>query len=214
MSILNPRTTTYEFLGPPGAFLVSVGVPIATYALYFACSESSGGCPPALATVPLHLSDPNWWRSLWDTDATLIYFAWYFFCVLAWAVLPGDRVSGTTLRTGETKQYKINGTILVLFCIFLSLTYAQHSPLTFLHSASPPVLFIATDSNPSPSYTTNGSASSPHLSSCPYSRLLHATLPHSNQASYWLWEEILEIIFMTYVHPIHPSIVYRLNSSS
>lgn len=107
-TILNPRTTTYEFLGPPGAFLVTVGVPIATYALYFACSESSGGCPPALATIPVHVSDPNWWKSLWDTDATLIYFAWYFFCVLAWAVLPGDRVSGTTLRTGETKQYKIN----------------------------------------------------------------------------------------------------------
>lgn len=115
MSILNPRTTSYEFLGPPGAFLVSVGVPIAAYALYFACSEASGGCPPALATIPLHLSDPNWWKSLWDTEATLIYFAWYFFCVLAWAVLPGDRVLGTTLRTGEKKQYKINGTILVLF---------------------------------------------------------------------------------------------------
>jgi delta14-sterol reductase len=126
MSILNPRTTTYEFLGPPGAFLVSVGVPIATYALYFACSESSGGCPPSLATIPLHVSDPNWWKSLWDTDATLIYFAWYFFCVLAWAVLPGDRVSGTTLRTGEKKQYKINGTFLVLFL---------HLPIPHLCSA-------------------------------------------------------------------------------
>lgn len=131
MSNLNPRTTEYEFLGPPGAFLVTLGVPITTYALYFACSESSGGCPPALASIPIRVSDPNWWKSLWDTEATLIYFAWYFFCVLAWAVLPGDRVSGTTLRTGEKKQYKINGTITFVF-FALSCVHVCSAFSTFL----------------------------------------------------------------------------------
>jgi hypothetical protein len=118
-SILNPRTTTYEFLGPPGAFLISVGVPITTYALYFGCSEETGGCPPTLVPerISLALSDPAWWKGLWDTQAALLYLAWYAFCLVAWAVLPGDLVAGTTLRTGGKKLYKINGTISVIFIV-------------------------------------------------------------------------------------------------
>lgn len=110
---LNPRTTSYEFLGPPGALFVTLTVPLITYALYFGCSEAAGGCPPDLSTVPnqirVALSNPGFLRGLWDTEASLMYLAWYTFCVVAWAVLPGDRVEGTTLRTGEKKKYKING---------------------------------------------------------------------------------------------------------
>ncbi|KAH9481505.1 Delta(14)-sterol reductase [Psilocybe cubensis] len=114
-SQLNPRTTKYEFLGPPGAFAISVGVPIMTYALYFGCSESAGGCPPkfaslsAVSEVVIHsVTSLDWWKALWDTEAALIYLAWYTFCVVAWAVIPGDQVSGTTLRTGQKLSYKIN----------------------------------------------------------------------------------------------------------
>ncbi|KAI6112045.1 ERG4/ERG24 ergosterol biosynthesis protein [Pisolithus croceorrhizus] len=89
---LNPQTTTYEFLGPPGAFLITIGVPVMAYALYFGCSDTSGGCPPSLDII----SAP-WWLGLWDTQASLTYLAWYMFCV------------GVQLRTGEKKQYKING---------------------------------------------------------------------------------------------------------
>ena len=110
-SELNPRTTSYEFLGPPGALLVTLGVPIMTYALYFGCSESTGGCPPPVSvdTVKDALTDWSWWASLWDTEAAIAYLAWYAFCVVAWAVLPGDWVEGTQLRTGGTQKYKING---------------------------------------------------------------------------------------------------------
>jgi hypothetical protein len=118
-SILNPRTTSYEFLGPPGAFLISVGVPVTTYALYFGCSEETGGCPPTLVPerIPLAFSDPAWWKGLWDTQAALLYLAWYAFCLVAWVVLPGDFVTGTTLRTGGKKLYKINGTISIIFIV-------------------------------------------------------------------------------------------------
>lgn len=112
---LNPKTKHFEFLGPPGAFLVSTGIPIVTYALYFACSEATGGCPPSGITVGrvFHaLSSSDWWKGLWDTQATIAYFAWYAFCVLAWAILPADEVSGTQLRNGSKKAYKINGTTL------------------------------------------------------------------------------------------------------
>ena len=108
---LNPRTTKYEFFGPPGALAVTLGVPFLTYALYFGCKEGTG-CPPPMDDVVNRFttatSDLNWWLSLWDTKATLIYFGWYVYCVAAWAILPGDWIDGVTLRTGEKKKYKIN----------------------------------------------------------------------------------------------------------
>lgn len=112
-SELNPRTTEYEFLGPPGALFVSIIVPTVTYALYFGCSERTG-CPPLpLSRLPDRVvsavSSLDWWKGLWDTQAALIYLAWYAFCVVAWAILPGDLVEGRPLRTGGTKSYKING---------------------------------------------------------------------------------------------------------
>ncbi|KAF8896452.1 ERG4/ERG24 ergosterol biosynthesis protein [Infundibulicybe gibba] len=133
---LNPRTTEYEFLGPVGAFFITLAVPITTYALYFGCSEQSGGCPPQLSTIPdqitLALSSPAWWRSLWDTEATVIYFGWYAFCVVAWAVLPGDRIEGVTLRTGGKKTYKINAfsTYLLALGITTGIIY-NYGPQAF-----------------------------------------------------------------------------------
>ena len=55
------------------------------------------------------VSDVNWWKGLWDNEAATLYFGWYAFCVVAWAVLPGDWVEGTQLRNGKRLQYKING---------------------------------------------------------------------------------------------------------
>jgi hypothetical protein len=112
LTSLNPRTTSYEFLGPPGAFFITLAVPTVTYALYFACSEQSGGClPTSLAVFPVvrALTSLAWWTSLWDTKASLIYVSWYFFCVLSWHLLPGDWVEGVALRTGQKLKYKING---------------------------------------------------------------------------------------------------------
>jgi Ergosterol biosynthesis ERG4/ERG24 family len=112
-SELSPRTTHYEFGGPLGALFVTLSVPITTYALYYTCSETSGGCPPPLWSLPTSFSQAvtslDWWKSLWDTQAFLIYIAWWAFCVVAWFVLPGDWVEGTTMRNGRKLKYKING---------------------------------------------------------------------------------------------------------
>jgi hypothetical protein len=121
---MNPPTAHYEFLGPPGALAVSLLVPVTTYALFFACNEQNA-CIPAFASdrVVAAVSDPDWWLALWDTEAALIYLGWYVFCILAWAILPGDWVKGTTLRNGEHQSYKINGTtFLFLFFLFFSPT--------------------------------------------------------------------------------------------
>lgn len=100
-------------MGPLGALFITISVPAFTYALYFGCSQASGGCPPSLDSlwprVTASLSDCAWWKSLWDSQAAIAYLAWYAFCMVTWAVLPGDWIEGTLIRDGTRKQYKING---------------------------------------------------------------------------------------------------------
>ncbi|RPD62491.1 ERG4/ERG24 ergosterol biosynthesis protein [Lentinus tigrinus ALCF2SS1-7] len=135
---LNPRTKHYEFLGPPGALAITIGVPTMTYALYFGCSESHGGCPPPIDTAVIldSLSDPSWWKGLWDTQAAIAYFAWYAFVVVAWLILPGDWVDGVPMRNGVTKKYKINAfsTALLTFGVVAGVIYRYGpQPLTFIY---------------------------------------------------------------------------------
>ena len=115
---LNPKTTSYEFLGPPGALAITFGVPVLAYVLYFACNESSG-CPPPVQSLYPSLaqvvSDPAFWWRLWDPKAFAIYYSWYAFCLVTWAILPGDWVQGTQLRNGKYQQYKINGAIFIFY---------------------------------------------------------------------------------------------------
>lgn len=112
-AVLAPRTTSYEFFGPPGAFLVSTGTPFLCYAIAYACSEKQGGCPLSWSALPSLLvesvSDPEWWKAQWDLEGVLVYFGWYTFCIITWWLLPGDWIEGLPLRTGERVKYKING---------------------------------------------------------------------------------------------------------
>ncbi|KAI0078209.1 ERG4/ERG24 ergosterol biosynthesis protein [Panus rudis PR-1116 ss-1] len=132
---LNPRTKHYEFLGPPGALAITLGVPFLTYALYFGCSESAG-CPPPLDTLYPRLVDAvtskDWWLSLYDPQATLYYLIWYAYTVLAWFILPGDWIEGTVMRNGERKKYKINAfpTFLLTMGIVTGVIY-RYGPQSF-----------------------------------------------------------------------------------
>ncbi|CAE6436127.1 unnamed protein product [Rhizoctonia solani] len=92
MFVRNPKTTRYEFFGPPGAAAVTTGTSIVVYGLYYNCSEASG--------VIKAVSDADWWKSIFDVEATVAYFAWYAFLVAAWYVLPGEWLEGTELRIG------------------------------------------------------------------------------------------------------------------
>jgi len=109
---LNPRSTSYEFGGPLGASVIILIVPVLVYSLYFGCSDQNG-CPSPLVSVrnldASTLVNPNFWKDLWDTEATLVYLIWYTFCVVSWAVLPGDWVEGLPMRNGKRMKYKING---------------------------------------------------------------------------------------------------------
>jgi hypothetical protein len=162
-SQINPRTTHYEFLGPPGTFALIFLVPVIVYALYFGCSEATGGCPPHALTLLDDISravqSPAWWKSLWDTEATLMYCAWYTFCVITWFILPGDWVEGVNLRTGGKKKYKINGELSRIWSQPSSHSSSQPFPHFCLLSAGHSATSTVMAPSPSPSFTTNGWAS-------------------------------------------------------
>lgn len=121
-----PRTLHYEFLGPPGALGISVLVPLFTYFFAFGCDER--GCPPM--PVGMYLQDgfrqmQTWqfYADLWDSQAAIAYLGWYAWCVVCWAVLPGQWLEGTKLRNGEKLWYKINGE---RYSISTSQTFSTH----------------------------------------------------------------------------------------
>ncbi|KAG8812198.1 erg24, C-14 sterol reductase [Serendipita sp. 399] len=118
---VEPRTTSYEFLGPPGAFLITILTFIFPYTFAFACSEKAGGCPRSFSELPAQfmdvLSDVDWWKAQWDPQGFAAYFAWYAFTIVAWAVIPGDWVDGLPLRTGDRLQYKINAFSTMLLAL-------------------------------------------------------------------------------------------------
>jgi hypothetical protein len=183
---LNPRTKSYEFFGPPGTLFITLTVPITIYSLFFACSESSGGCPPPLATFPERitesLTDLDWWKGLWDTQASLLYLAWYAFCVVAWYILPGDRIEGVELRTGGRLAYKINGMFIIYSVINSRLTrQLQHSQPSLPQWALPVAGSFVLDQSASVSSMTNGSGSLLPLCSCLLFKPLLVTPPHSAQ---------------------------------
>lgn len=107
----SPKSTSYEFLGPPGALGISVLVPFFTYFFAFGCDER--GCPslpflPFMSEGLKQMGTLEFWTSLYDSKAMLAYLAWYAWCVLCWAVLPGKWLEGSAMRNGEKLWYKIN----------------------------------------------------------------------------------------------------------
>ena|SRR5271154_3481396 len=105
-AILNPKTKEYEFLGPPGAVLVSLLCPLILFALTFLCNEN--GCPPRDISswkyqFPTSLSELIDWKAIkW-------YFSFQFALALLWLVLPGKWAKGRPLRDGTFVEYKCNG---------------------------------------------------------------------------------------------------------
>ncbi|KAI5481885.1 C-14 sterol reductase [Pseudohyphozyma bogoriensis] len=127
-----PPTHHYEFGGPLGAVGVSVAVPFFCYWLAFACQPDA--CPrwPLADFLAWHklgwsnlTSNPDWWKSLWSWEATAVYVAWYAFCVVCWAILPGKMVEGQEMRNGKKLTYKMNAcaTFFASFAVVAALSY-------------------------------------------------------------------------------------------
>lgn len=96
----NPRTTTYEFFGPVGAFIITLGLPLMIAILYSVCNKN--GCSILEPHFPT-LSE------LFSLVACLILIAWFLLHVVIYMLPVGRVVSGTYLRDGTRLKYKING---------------------------------------------------------------------------------------------------------
>ena len=152
---LNPKTTEYEFLGPPGALFVSLSCPIIVFALIFLCNED--GCPPGdISTWKARIPTSIW--DYLDLKAIKWYISFQVALALLWLVLPGKWFQGRPLRDGTVLEYKCNGylsfTNRMLTVAFLSLVciaaYTWSSirihglqSLTFLYDHFPGLSFAA-----------------------------------------------------------------------
>ena len=99
-------------MGPAGA--VGVTVSVIYFAYFFAIGCNEGGCPPwpvdrFLIDGARRMGTKAWWVSLWDTQAMVVYMAWYTWTVVCWAVLPGRMREGAVMRNGQRLLYKENG---------------------------------------------------------------------------------------------------------
>ena len=110
---LNPRSNPTEFLGIFGTGGISVIAPFTVYFLFYACNEATG-CPATdKEGWTTMLEGVRRWPSsagrLWEWKAFGAYLAWYAYCVICWAILPGEKVDGNLLRDGNRKVLKTNG---------------------------------------------------------------------------------------------------------
>ncbi|KAF2742937.1 ERG4/ERG24 ergosterol biosynthesis protein [Sporormia fimetaria CBS 119925] len=145
----------YEFFGPPGAFLISFGLPLFCYVLAFACNDISG-CPAPSLLHPWSLSwdqlkeEVGWqgMSSLLNTKAVLATFGYYLFNLALYAFLPADTPEGTELRTGGKLKYRFNALASGVF------TLTVLAAGTLVEGAEWPVWTFITD-NYIPILTTN-----------------------------------------------------------
>ena len=110
---LNPLSSPTEFLGVIGTSGISIIASFTVYFLFYACNEATG-CPATNKEGwTTMLEGVRQWPSsagrLWEWKAFAAYLAWYAYCIVCWAVLPGEKVDGNLLRDGNRKVLKTNG---------------------------------------------------------------------------------------------------------
>lgn len=135
--VLNPRTTSYEFFGPPGAALVTIGTPAITYLLYLACNEQQCSISRIPAWPP---------AAAWVTARAInFYFLWFFGQVLLWKILPGAWVQGAQLRDGTVLSYKMNGlaSLFVIGGIVAAVLYQDIRALEWMVTDTLPLITVS-----------------------------------------------------------------------
>lgn len=121
----------YEFFGPPGAAVVSFGLPILLYLFTFACNDVSGCPAPPLLTnwknVDLQElkrdvgwpANGIWGLASWEvTGWTLAY---YLFNAVLYRVLPAVEAEGVELSSGGKLKYRMNSFSSIIFTLIACL---------------------------------------------------------------------------------------------
>ncbi|KAH6868327.1 ergosterol biosynthesis ERG4/ERG24 [Alternaria rosae] len=136
----------YEFLGPPGAFIISFGLPVLVYVFTFLCNDISG-CPAPVLLHPYSFTleqlkrEVGWtgFSGLLNTQAFIGTLAYYFLSLFLYRFLPGQEVEGTELRSGGRLKYRFNAWNSALFIMTLL------AAGTISHGAEFPVWTFITD---------------------------------------------------------------------
>lgn len=136
----------YEFLGPPGAFIISFGLPVLVYVLTFFCNDISG-CPAPSLLHPYTLNfdqlkkEIGWtgFGALLNWQAFAGTLSYYLLSLTLYRVLPGEEVNGVALKSGTKLKYRFNAWHSALF--ILTLLAAG----TVSHGADFPVWTFITD---------------------------------------------------------------------
>ena len=102
------KTTSYEFFGPVGTSLMTVGLPAIVLLLYILCGANT--CAIRIPTFYPCL------KEFWHPHAYSIFVLWFLFHALIYLSPLGRVVEGTKLRDGTKLKYKING----LYAFFIS----------------------------------------------------------------------------------------------
>ncbi|KAF7543646.1 hypothetical protein G7Z17_g10573 [Cylindrodendrum hubeiense] len=107
----------YEFFGPPGAFVISFGLPILVYVFNFVCNDISG-CPAPSLLSPKTLSldklklevgwPENGFAGLLNWEASAATAGYIFLSMILYRLLPAIEVEGTELRNGNKLKYRFN----------------------------------------------------------------------------------------------------------
>ncbi|KAF2826282.1 ERG4/ERG24 ergosterol biosynthesis protein [Ophiobolus disseminans] len=116
----------YEFLGPPGAFIISFGLPILVYVFTFLCNDISG-CPAPSLLSPSTLDwnqlkkEVGWtgFGSLLNWQGFVGTLSYYLLSLTLYAFLPAEEVQGVQLKTGSRLKYRFNAWHSALFILTL-----------------------------------------------------------------------------------------------
>lgn len=109
---LNPRTTSYEFLGPIGALGMVTILPLLVLFLATCCDATGYPSRDLFVDWKGYLQykfSVEQLVSLFNKQVFMIYCGYVAALALFYIILPGDNVPGTVLRDGTRLKYKLNG---------------------------------------------------------------------------------------------------------
>lgn len=120
-TLLNPRTTHYEFMGPVGALFMTLGLPTVVYGLYFLCNKDS------CQIYPLRQPQLPPLKEFWHPLAFIICVGWFVANAIVYLTPVGKTIQGTQIRNGTRLTYRINALYaFILSHIFFVLAYCYY----------------------------------------------------------------------------------------
>ena len=126
-NVLSVKTTTYEFMGPMGTAVMTLGLPLVVFCLFAFCNADQ--CSLQIPDSFPYLSN------LWDPYAYAIFVLWFIFHMVIYLSPLGWTAQGTVLRNKTRLSYKINGlhAFVIAHILFIIGYFYFKVPVTFVY---------------------------------------------------------------------------------